>query len=63
VLLSTVFTTEQDSHVYLQTSNGWEKRVVEVGINNLQHVEIKSGLTAGDVVALSRPPEFRRDNE
>jgi len=63
VLLSAVFTSEQESHVYLQTPGGWEKRMVEVGINNLQHVEIKSGLAAGDVLALSRPPGFRRDNE
>jgi HlyD family secretion protein len=63
VLLSAVFTREQASHVYLQTPTGWEQRDVEVGINDLQHVEIKSGVAAGDVLALSRPPEFRRDSE
>jgi len=60
VLLSGVFTREGEGHVYLKTATGWEKRSVEVGINNLQHVEIKSGLAAKDVIALSRPPEFRQ---
>jgi RND family efflux transporter MFP subunit len=63
VLLSAVFTHEQASHVYVKNPNGWEKRTVEVGINNLQYVEIKSGLVAGEEVALSRPPEFREDDE
>ena len=63
VLISGVFTEEQSSHVYLKTATGWEKQKVEVGINDLQHVEIKNGLNAGDVIALSRPPEFRNNDE
>lgn len=63
VLLSGVFTKDESSHVYLKTATGWEQREVEVGINNLQHVEIKSGLEAEDVIALSRPPEFRQNDE
>jgi hypothetical protein len=63
VLISGVFTREQNSHVYLKTITGWKKQIVEVGINDLQHVEIKNGLNAGDVIALSRPPEFRNDDE
>jgi hypothetical protein len=63
VLISGVFTKEQDSHVYLKSATGWEKHKVEVGINDLQHVEIKSGLNAEDVIALSRPPEFRNNDE
>ena len=60
VLLSAVFNNAGASNVYVQTATGWERREVTVGINNLQHVEIRSGLEAGEVVALSRPPEFRR---
>ena len=36
--------------------------MVSVGINNLQHVEIRSGLEEGEVVALSRPRDFRRSD-
>jgi len=65
VLLSAVFNDENgDSHVYVKTGEAsWEKRDVKTGINNLQHVEIRSGLAVGDVVALSRPPEFRSDDD
>ncbi|MGJ8640166.1 MAG: efflux RND transporter periplasmic adaptor subunit [Opitutaceae bacterium] len=62
VSLSAVFNElEGGSYAYLKTTTGWEKRTVETGINNLQHVEIKSGLGVDDVVALSRPSEFRED--
>ncbi len=63
VLLSAVFNEDNDYYVYVKNATGWEKRQVEVGINNLQYVEIKSGLQAGDVVALSRPPELRNGHE
>ena len=63
VLISGVFTEEQSSHVYLKTATGWERRKVEVGINDLQYVEIKNGLDADDAIALSRPPSFRNNDE
>ena len=64
ILLSAVFNEDDGgSHVFLKTSGSWERREVEVGINDLQHVAIHSGLEAGDVVALSRPPQFRPDDE
>lgn len=62
VLLSAVFNNDGDSIVYVLGPNGWERREVTVGINDLQHVEILSGLEAGETVALSRPPEFRRSD-
>lgn len=63
VLISGVFTEEQSSHVYLKTATGWERREVEVGINDLQYVEIKNGLDPDDAIALSRPPSFRNNDE
>jgi HlyD family secretion protein len=63
VLLSAVFTNAKDSHAYVQTATGWEKRSIDVGINNLQYVEIKSGVVSGDRLALTRPPEYREDDE
>ncbi len=65
VLLSAVFFTEDDSGtlVYVREGDSWEPREVTVGINNLQHAEIKSGLEVGEVVALSRPVEYRDNDE
>jgi HlyD family secretion protein len=63
VLLSAVFNDAAgSSYVFVQDSGEWEQRPVEVGINNLQFVEIKSGVAVGDVVALSRPRGFRNDD-
>ena len=59
VLLSAVFNIQGKSNVYVLNATGWEPREVTVGINNLQHVEIRSGLEEGEAAALSRPPEFR----
>lgn len=63
VLLSGVFNSEEGSRVFVEKGADWERREVEVGINDLQHVEIRSGLEEGEAVALSRPPEFRKIND
>jgi len=64
VLLSAVFNEDDgSSYVFLRIGESWERRDVEVGINDLQHVAIKSGIEIGDVVALSRPPQFRSADE
>jgi HlyD family secretion protein len=42
--------------VYVKTALGWEKREVELGISNNVAVAVKSGLKAGEVVALELPP-------
>ncbi len=60
VILSAVFNEDDgSSYVFLKNPAGWERRSVEVGINNLQYVEIKTGLAPDDVVALSRPLQHR----
>ncbi len=41
--------------VYLQTPAGWVRRGVAVGLRNNTHAGIRSGLSNGDVVALSQP--------
>lgn len=65
VLLSAVFFSEEDGStlVYVDQNGSWQPREVSVGINNLQYVEIKSGLELGEVVALSRPVEYRDKDE
>jgi HlyD family secretion protein len=47
-----------DNHtpfVYLQTPAGWTRRDVTPGLRNNTHVGIRSGLAAGDLIALSAP--------
>ncbi|MEM8867346.1 MAG: efflux RND transporter periplasmic adaptor subunit [Verrucomicrobiota bacterium] len=59
VLLSAVYLDGGKQYVYVQKGNAWEQREVELGLNDLQFIEIKSGLSVGEVVALSRPLEYR----
>jgi HlyD family secretion protein len=63
VLLSAVFNEDEESYIFVRDGASWEKRQVEVGINNLQHVEIKSELEVDEVVALSRPEQFRGQDD
>ena len=44
-------------YVWLATASGPEARPVELGLNDFQWVEIKSGLEEGDRVYLAVPPE------
>jgi len=60
VLISAIFREDEKSVVFVKKGESWERREVEVGINNLQHVQIKSGLAEGEELALNRPPEFRK---
>jgi HlyD family secretion protein len=46
------------AYVFVKTANGWERREVEVGIHNNLVAAVKSGLKAGEVVAIDRPPQF-----
>ena len=43
--------------VLVRSANGWEKRVVELGLKNSVFVAVRSGLGKGDVVALETPPD------
>ena len=57
ILLSGVYKDEDQSIVFVKKDDLWQRRVVEVGINNLQHVAIVSGLEVGETVALNRPSD------
>lgn len=50
-----VQTNGLEEYVYLKTKNGFEKRVVETGVSNTDHIIITKGLKAGDVVAMADP--------
>jgi len=63
VLLSGVFSAEDgSSYVFVKNGEAWQQRSVEIGINNLQYIEITSGVAEGDVIALSRPRAFRQND-
>ena len=47
--------------VYVQTPSGWEQREVKLGLYNNTQVEVKSGLSSGDVLALAEPPRTQGD--
>jgi multidrug efflux pump subunit AcrA (membrane-fusion protein) len=49
-------------HIAVKTPNGYERKVVEVGVNNEKFVEVLKGLTAGTVVALN-PISLMSDEE
>jgi RND family efflux transporter MFP subunit len=51
----------EDNYVYLKINNGFEKRKVELGIQNDTQAQILSGLSEGDLVAIdpsSVPPSM-----
>ena len=44
-------------YVLVHRPTGWERREVQLGVRNNIVVAIRSGLSAGEVIALDRPPE------
>jgi hypothetical protein len=40
--------------VHVQADGGWVRREIVTGLRNATHVAIRSGLKAGDIVALER---------
>jgi HlyD family secretion protein len=52
---SAVFADEAGWFVFVQGSEGWIKKKVELGLPNFTQVAIRSGVQKGDVVALQRP--------
>jgi HlyD family secretion protein len=53
--LSSVFAEEGGSYVFVQGTEGWIKKKVELGLPSFTMVAVRSGLQKGDVVALQRP--------
>lgn len=42
-------------YVYVQSGDGWQRRSVQLGLQNNIEAEIKSGIKPGEVVAIDRP--------
>ncbi len=47
---------DQKPFVFVRNGSGWERREVELGSMNHIQTAVRSGLRAGDVIALERPP-------
>lgn len=59
VPLSAVFTTADSArYVFVHKAGTFEAREVEIGIADTRRVQVLSGLSLGDEVALTRPLEF-----
>jgi hypothetical protein len=57
VPVSAVFVEEGKVFVFVEKSGGgFENRPVQIGISDTAFVEVRSGLKAGEKVALQRPP-------
>lgn len=57
--LSAVFLEDKQNVVYVSGKTGaFERRPVELGINDSRQVEITKGLAAGEKVSLNRPTQF-----
>lgn len=65
VPLAAVFTEKAadtslyERFVYVQKDDGFEKRIVKVGVSDYFFAEIQDGLSAGEVVSLELPKEER----
>jgi len=56
VEISAVFVEENDTVVFIRKGEELTRRPVKVGINDSKFAEVKEGLSAGDIVNLTRPP-------
>jgi RND family efflux transporter MFP subunit len=56
VPLAAIFSEEGDRYVLVRTGNTFERRPVTIGVSDYFSAEVRSGLDAGEVVALEQPP-------
>ncbi len=59
VPLVAVFSEQGERYVYRKSGDSFERRPVVVGVSDLFRAEIKSGLAAGDIVALETPADAK----
>ncbi|MBM3845669.1 MAG: efflux RND transporter periplasmic adaptor subunit [Verrucomicrobia bacterium] len=48
-------TQQMERFVYVKTAEGFDRRLVQVGVSDYFYAEVQSGLGAGDVVSLEEP--------
>lgn len=57
VSVASVFQDGKGKVLFVKKGESFEKRPIEVGLNDLLFVEIKKGVTKGELVALTYPPD------
>lgn len=57
VPIHAVFESGKQHYCFVKTATGYQKQLIQIGMNNEQWVEVKSGLNENDLVCLSLPPE------
>jgi hypothetical protein len=57
--LDAVFFEAAKPFVFLQTSSGWHRREIELGLRNHVAAVVRAGVSPGDVVALERAASGR----
>lgn len=60
VPIHAVFEFDKKNYCFVEQRNGFTMRPVEIGMNNEQWVEVRSGLKENERVCLSMPPEEKR---
>lgn len=58
VPVQSVFVENQDHFVFQKTMTGYERKLVEIGANNNDFIEIRKGLEKGDEVFLKMPDDY-----
>jgi HlyD family secretion protein len=62
--ISAIFVEDEQSYVYAEVGDSlFEKRKIEVGINDNMYAVVESGLEVGEAVALGRPAEEQLASE
>ncbi|MDF1822999.1 MAG: efflux RND transporter periplasmic adaptor subunit [Verrucomicrobiales bacterium] len=58
VPVQSIFVEEDERFVFLKTSNGYERRLVEVGMHNSDFIEVIDGIGPGEEVILKMPDDY-----
>ena len=58
VPVQSIFVEEEEHFVFLKTTGGYERRLVEVGMHNSDFIEVVDGIDPGEEVILKMPDDY-----
>ncbi|MDB6025674.1 MAG: Efflux transporter, family, subunit [Verrucomicrobiales bacterium] len=56
--IAAVFTEKGERFAYVKKDQSFERRIIQIGVSDLNFVEVTEGLTVGEVVSLEPPDSF-----
>ena len=59
VPLAAVFTEKGERFAFVRLDEKYERRTILIGVTDYSFAEVQKGLSAGEVVSLEQPAEFR----